>query len=43
MEELDGIEKFVGLDVGQEEMEAVWLSKNGDGSKGSISISNNQP
>lgn len=41
MEELDGIEKFVGLDVGQEEMEAVWLSKNGDGSKGSISISNN--
>jgi len=41
MEDLDSVEKFVGLDVGQEEMEAVWLSKNGDGSKGSISISNN--
>lgn len=41
MEQIGEVDKFVGLDVGQEEMEAVWLSKNGDESRGSISISNN--
>lgn len=41
MEQIGEVDKFVGLDVGQEKMEAVWLSKNGDGSRDSLSFSNN--
>ena len=40
MEQIGEIDKFVGLDVGQENMEAVWLHENGNGSSGSLSFTN---
>lgn len=40
MNKVENIDRFVGLDVGQEDMEAVWLNENGDDSQGSLSFTN---